>query len=202
LLFSTLEVTTTKNQNNKSFYTKKPGGIIMTKQVEKNRDSLAGGLILVTIGLIALAGQFINFDSFPDLEMFIVPAIGIVLLLWGIITRQAGPIIPGGIMSGIGLGIVLIASPFEIVSPANEGGIFMLSFALGWVLITVLTAVFTPRTHFWPLIPAAIMALVGGTVLVGGIFETTLQLLGKLWPLALIALGAGILLQSASNKAS
>lgn len=174
----------------------------MTKQVENNRDGLAGGLILVVIGLIALAGQFIDFDSFPNLEMLIVPAIGVVFLLWGIITRQAGPIIPGGIMSGIGLGIVLIASPIEIVSAANEGGIFMLSFAFGWVLITVLTAVFTRKTHFWPLIPAAIMALIGGTVLVGGIFETALSLLGKLWPLALIALGAGILLQSVRRQTS
>lgn len=174
----------------------------MTKQVEKKRDGLVGGLILVTIGLIALAGQFIDLNSFPDLGLFIVPAIGVILLFWGVISRDAGPIIPGGIMSGIGLGILLIAGPIEIVSNQNEGGVFMLSFAMGWVLITVLTAVFTSETHWWALIPAAIMGLIGGAILVGGIFETALTLLGKLWPVALIALGAGILLQSVRGKTS
>jgi hypothetical protein len=78
----------------------------------------------------------------------------------------------------------------------------MLSFALGWVLITVLTAVFTEETHWWALIPAAIMGLIGGTVLVGGFFETALTLLGKFWPVALIVLGASVLLQAVRGKAS
>lgn len=174
----------------------------MTKQVEKKRDGLVGGIILVVIGLIALVGQFVDLDGFPNLGLFIVPAIGVIFLLWGIISREAGSIIPGGIMSGIGLGIVLIAGPFEIASGENEGGIFMLSFALGWVLITVLTAVFTEETHWWALIPGAIMGLIGGTVLVGGVFETILSLLGDLWPLALIVIGGWILIQAMRGKAS
>ncbi len=173
----------------------------MTKQVEKKRDGLVGGLILVTIGLIALAAQFIDLDGFPNLGLLIVPTIGILLLLWGVFTRDAGPIIPGGIMSGIGLGIVLIAGPFELVSGQNEGGVFMLSFALGWLLITVLTAVFTSKTHWWALIPATIMGLIGGAILVGGVFETVLSFFGKLWPIALIALGVSVLLQSIRKQA-
>jgi hypothetical protein len=174
----------------------------MTNQVEKKRDGLVGGIILVIIGLIAFVGQVVDLDAFPNLGLFIVPAIGAILLMWGVFTRDAGPIIPGGIMSGIGLGILLVAEPFELVSPENEGGFFMLSFALGWVLITVLTAVFTEETHWWALIPAAIMGLIGGTVLVGGFFETALTLLGKFWPVALIVLGASILLQAVRGKAS
>jgi hypothetical protein len=174
----------------------------VTKNVNKKRDGLAGGLILVVIGLIALAGQFVKLDSLPDLGLFVVPAIGIILLVWGVLTREAGPIIPGGIMSGIGLGILLIAGPFDFVSGENEGGVFMLSFALGWVLITVLTAVFTEETHWWALIPAAIMGLVGGTILVGGVFETALDLLGNFWPLALIGVGIGVLIQAMRGKTS
>jgi hypothetical protein len=78
----------------------------------------------------------------------------------------------------------------------------MLSFALGWLLVTVLTAVFTSETHWWALIPAAIMGLIGGTVLVGGLFETILSLLGDFWPVALIILGAWILIQAMREKAS
>jgi hypothetical protein len=174
----------------------------MTKQVEKKREGLVGGLILVVIGLIALAGQFVELDSFPNLGLLIVPGIGALFLLWGIVTREDGLIIPGGIMSGIGLGIVLISGPFEIANGENDGGIFMLSFALGWVLITVLTAVFTSETHWWALIPAAVMGLIGGTVLVGGVFETILSLLGDFWPLALIVVGGWILIQAVRGKAS
>jgi len=175
----------------------------MTKQVEKKRDGLVGGLILIIIGFIALANQFIDFDSLPNLGLFIVPGIGALLLLMGIFTRDAGPIIPGGILSGIGLGSLLIAGPFDgFLSTQNEGGIFLLSFALGWVSITVLTAVFTRKTYWWPLIPAVIMGLIGGTVLVGGVFETALTLFGKLWPIALIALGVSVLLQSVRKQAS
>lgn len=173
----------------------------MTKQVEKKRDGLVGGLILIVIGLIALAAQFVDLDSFPNLGLLIVPGIGVLFLLWGIVIREPGPIIPGGIMSGIGLGILLIAGPFEIVSGENDGGIFMLSFALGWVSITVLTAVFTSETHWWPLIPGAIMGLIGGTVLAGGLFETILSFLGDFWPLVLIGLGAWSLIQAARRKA-
>ena len=172
----------------------------MTKQGEKKQDGLLGGVILVVIGLIALANQFVDFDSFPDLGLLIVPGIGALLLLWGIVNREAGPIIPGGIMSGLGLGIFLTASPYELVSSANEGGVFMLSFALGWVLITVLTAVFTNETHWWPLIPAAIMGLIGGTVLVGGVFESALSFLGTFWPVILIVIGGWSLVQAFRGK--
>ncbi len=174
----------------------------MTKQVEKKHDGYLGGVILVIIGLIALANQFVDLDAFPDLGLLIVPGIGALFLLWGILSREAGLMIPGGIMSGLGLGIFLTASPYELVSEANEGGVFMLSFALGWVLITVLTAVFTEETHWWPLIPAAIMGLIGGTVLVGGIFESILSLLGTFWPLILIGLGVWILIEAVRGKAA
>ncbi|MFZ0547466.1 MAG: hypothetical protein WAM60_18615 [Candidatus Promineifilaceae bacterium] len=174
----------------------------MTKQVEKKRDGLTGGLILVVIGLMALVGQFIDLASFPNFGLLILPGLGVLFLLWGIVTRNAGPIIPGGILSGIGLGVLLTAGQFGVVNGDNEGGIFMLSFALGWVLITVLTGVFTRETHWWPLIPAAIMGLIGGTVLAGGVFETVLRLLGNIWPVALIVLGCWILIQTMRGKAS
>jgi hypothetical protein len=168
----------------------------MTKQVEKKRDGLVGGLVLVVVGLIALAGQFVDLSSLPDLGLFIVPAIGSILLLWGIVSREAGLIIPGGIMGGIGLGILLVSGPFQLVNGENEGGVFMLAFALGWVSITVLTAIFTEETHWWALIPAAIMGLIGGTVLVGGVFETVLSLIGRFWPVALIGLGMYVLIHN------
>jgi hypothetical protein len=105
-------------------------------------------------------------------------------------------------MSGLGLGIILETNQLGFVNVENDGGLFMLSFALGWVLITVLTAVFTPETHWWALIPAGIMGLIGGSILVGGAFEALLTFLGTFWPVILIGLGIWILIQSfRGNKA-
>jgi len=60
---------------------------------------------------------------------------------------------------------------------------------------SALTAVFTDETHWWALIPAGIIGLIGAAVLWDGLFMTTLQLLGKLWPLALIIAGLAILFE-------
>ncbi|MCB8946360.1 MAG: hypothetical protein H6658_21660 [Ardenticatenaceae bacterium] len=156
--------------------------------MEKKRDNTMGGLVLIGIGLLVLAGNLIDLGDIK-LGAYVLPAISILLLLWGIITHEAGPIIPGGIMGGISAGIFLTSSV------DGDGGLFMLAFAGGWVLITVLTAVFTNETHWWPLIPGGIMALVGFTALYGGIFASTLAFLGKIWPITLIALGIYVLWQ-------
>jgi len=48
---------------------------------------------------------------------------------------------------------------------ADQNGVFLLCFALGWFLITLLTALST-CTQWWALIPGGIMALIGGAILV------------------------------------
>ena len=109
--------------------------------------------------------------------------------------------IPGGILSGIGWGAVLVTGPFADTGDV-EGGVFMLTFAAGWALITVLTAVFTNQTHWWPLIPGGIMALIGGGILFGGVFMQGLTLLGQIWPVFLILLGLFVLFQGIKGNAA
>jgi hypothetical protein len=73
-------------------------------------------------------------------------------------------IIPGGVLTGIGLGILAIQGPWHF-PVEGQNAIFLLCFALGWFLITILTALFT-CTQWWALIPGGIMALIGCTILV------------------------------------
>ena len=47
----------------------------------------------------------------------------------------------------------------------DQSGVFLVCFALGWFLITLLTGLFT-RTQWWALIPGGIMAVIGGSILV------------------------------------
>jgi predicted membrane protein len=53
--------------------------------------------------------------------------------------------------------------------------------------------VFTPKPHWWPLIPGGIMAVIGAGLLFGGVFMQGLTLLGQIWPIFLILLGLYVL---------
>ncbi len=60
----------------------------------------------------------------------------------------------------------------------------------------MLTALFADETHWWPLIPGGIMLLIGLAAGFGSIFGSLLNLLGNLWPIALIAAGLYVLYQA------
>ncbi len=156
------------------------------------RNELIAGLMLIGLGILILVAQLVNIST---IGLLIPILLGAIFMLWGITTRTAGLMIPGGILGGIGLGVLLIAGPFERFAGNDEqsGAIFMLSFALGWLSITVATALFGEETHWWPLIPGAIMGVIGGALIFGGIFVAALELLGTIWPAFLIVIGLVIL---------
>jgi hypothetical protein len=155
------------------------------ERVSEKRTGLFWGLVMVVIGLVILGTQFLNLGAFwGQIGVFILPVLGVIFLAWGIFNRVAGFIIPGSILSGLGTGVVLTSQ--NIVTGDAGDGTFMLSFAVGFLMIAPLTWAFTDEKHWWSLIPGSIFALVGLTVMYGGVFEQTLILLGQLWPVALI----------------
>lgn len=161
-----------------------------TRTLEKSpqRDRVVGGTILIGLGLLFLLGQFFN------IGLLVLPILGIAFMVAGIATRKAGFFVPAGILSGIALGTFLIEGPYTIVSGDEaRGGVFLLSFALGWAGITLLSTLFTDEPQRWPLIPGGIMALIGAALLAGSPGLQLLQIVGYLWPLALIAAGLAII---------
>lgn len=171
----------------------------MKEQAKEKNEDLVWGIILIAIGLFVLTARFIELDE-SLLGLAILPLLGIGFLTWGITTREAGLMIPGGILSGIGLGVVLLNGPFDFLSGDDSGGIFMFSFAFGWVLITITSALFSDETQWWPLIPATIMTLIGLGIFAGGIFWSLLSIISGLWPVGLILIGLYILYQAAQTK--
>jgi hypothetical protein len=151
---------------------------------EKN-DHFVGGVILIVIGLVALTLQVGDYFGIGNI---VLPVVGLALLGWGILARHAGPMIPGGIFTGIGVGAML-TNGFANMGDEKTGGLFLIGFAGGWVLITILSALFTDETHWWPLIPGGILAFVGLAISLGGAALNLLQLLGNIWPAGLIVLG-------------
>ncbi len=162
-----------------------------------NRGGWVTGVGLIAVGLLILTAQFIRSDW---LGLLFLPTLGLIFLVWGSAARNVGLLIPGGVLIGIGLGTFLIESAFPGLEDTATGGVFLLSFSLGWGLITLLSAVFTDRVHWWPLIPGGIMALIGGTLLVGGAALEALGLTGRWWPLGLIGLGIWLLLRRGARQ--
>lgn len=160
----------------------------------KRGGSLVGGLILIVVGIVALVAQFVEIGE--TIGFLVLPALSVIFIIAGIATRQSGFFIPGGILAGLGLGTYLVAGPFADRASQDEGGIFMLAFAAGWVLIPILSILFSRgERHLWALIVAAILGLVGAAVTYGGAALTALEMLGRWWPLFLIAGGIAIILK-------
>lgn len=154
-----------------------------------SKSTFATGIILMLIGVGLLIAQFVSLMAFFPLLL------GLIFLAAGVLTRKAGLLIPGGIIGGTGLGILMIDRQWIITENGMErGGLFLIAMSAGWVAITVLSKLFTDETQVWPLFPAAGMILVGALELMGETGLNILQLLGQYWPVILVVIGAGMLI--------
>ncbi|HEY0607984.1 MAG TPA: hypothetical protein VGD58_34045 [Herpetosiphonaceae bacterium] len=175
-------------------------------QAQQSRQgNMSAGLILIGIGLMVFLVNRL------ELGQLLIPLLGGSFLLWGILARAAGPLVPGGILSGIGLGIALTSQAGQTMSDDHTGGLFLLGFAAGWFSITLLSTLFTKDRQWWPLIPGGIMAVIGGSILLGGVWLellsvisaawlSMLSVVGAVWPLGLIALGIFLLWRQRSAR--
>ncbi|MFP4343264.1 MAG: hypothetical protein ACLFU8_01095 [Anaerolineales bacterium] len=157
----------------------------------KKTKNLVGGLLLILVGALLLAARFTDSDI---LGLAIPLLLGLGFLAWALTARSVGLLIPGGILTGIGTGALLIESIGANLSESGEGGLFLVAFAGGWGLISLLAALVLKTEMWWPLIPAAIIGAVGGALLIGGTALKVLELVNDLWPLGLIIIGLYLLL--------
>jgi hypothetical protein len=156
------------------------------------RNSAIAGIAIIALGLIALASQL----GVPETTGFLIPpALAGIFLVWGLFTRTFGLIIPGGILSGVSLGILMTQRPFAGASEPVSGGVFLLAFSLGWALIAALSPYTARSFQWWPLVPGAILAGIGALLLAGASGLALLQALGYIWPAVLIVAGIIVLIR-------
>ena len=150
----------------------------------------AAGVILIIFGLASLLQRWL------DIGNYIVLLLGLFMLVWGSVSRRTGWIIPGGVLTGIGLGILAQEGRWFFPA-ADQEGVFLVCFALGWFLITALTALFT-KTQWWALIPGGIMTVIGGSILAtnGAVRWEDLNLV-----YAVILISAGLILLAYKGRA-
>jgi hypothetical protein len=150
------------------------------------RDRIVFAVVLILVGIAGLALQLV--ESTPGAGGVVVLLIGLGLLGAFAFTRQYGYLIPGGIMTGLGAGIV--ASDVLTLTDEGTGGVIVLGLGLGFLSIWVIGGlVRVVEHHWWPLIPGGILAVIGAALLVGG------QAVGLLdyWYVVVIALGVIVL---------
>lgn len=161
-------------------------------KTKPNRDRVILAVMLIIIGLLTFISQIVDV---PSIELLILPGLALIFLIWGLLTREIGLIIPGGILAGVALGVYLIAGPFADLAEEDMAGVFMLAFSLGWALIALLSPLTKQKFQWWPLIPGAIIGLVGLALVRGGAALQVLEIIGYAWPLVLVAIGAYLLLR-------
>lgn len=125
----------------------------------QRRDQWVGGAVLITIGVALLLGQYVG-----DAGRFVVLGIGVVLLVLFAISRNPGALIGGGIMTGLGIGIVLAT---ELEGDA-AGSAVLLGLGGGFLGVWLVGLLFrVEETRIWPLIPGAILGIIGVALLAG-----------------------------------
>jgi hypothetical protein len=148
----------------------------------QQRDQWVGGAVLIAIGGALLLGQLVG-----DAGQFILLGIGIVLLVLFAVSRNPGTLIGGGIVTGLGAGVLVAANTTGDIAGAAVLFGLGLGFVGVWLVGTLLRL---PETRVWPLIPGAILVVIGVVVLAGPEAAEALELL---WPIALIGVGAVVI---------
>lgn len=122
-------------------------------------DKAVGGLVLVAIGLVIIASYLI-----PGFGEYALLTVGIVCLIAFAMTREYGLAVAAGIVTGMGVGVVLTT----VATDPSDGVAFLIAFAAGFASVWVLGLFADPReTNPWPLVPAALFAAVAVTVASG-----------------------------------
>ena len=148
-----------------------------------SRDQIVFAVVLIAVGAIGLLSRW--WQPTGDVGGWVVAVIGLGFLAAFAYTRQYGYLVPGGIMTGLGLGIV-VSQSVRFVSSEGEGGAVVLGLGLGFGLVWLIgTLVQTGKPNFWALIPGGILSTIGTLLLVGG---GAVQLLDW-WGSALILIG-------------
>ena len=153
------------------------------------RGIIGGGL--VALGLLLLVGTLTDSTL---VGMLFLLLLGLFFLTWGAAAHQVGFLIPGSILSGLGLGVFIIQVVMPQAPEPTRGGIVVLGLALGFLAITPVARLLTPSVHYWPLIPGAILAFIGVSLVIGGAALDVLEVFGTyLWSVVLIVIGAFLL---------
>ena len=153
------------------------------RAVHRNRRSqVAAGAALIVIGIVALALQYLD-----------GPGRAVILLLAGgsfiaayFYSDIYGLLIPGGVLTGLGLGSLGEWREVAVRDPNAVG------LGIGFIAIYVVERLYRRRAHWWPLIPGIL--LVGSGL--GARFGDVGHILWRWAPAILVLLGVVLVVRA------
>lgn len=113
-----------------------------------------------------------------------------------------GPTVAGSTIAGFVVSVALVIGPFGGAQEHVIAGTALLGWALGWALLAGLSTRWTDQPQRWAVVPAAVMAVAGGGLLIFRPGADAFNVLGWVWPPALIALAVWMTGQSRRNLRS
>lgn len=159
-----------------------PPPALPPRRPEPRRDAgWVAGLFLVGLGALLLVGREV-----PDAGRYVVLVVGLGLLVLFAANREYGVLVPGCIVTGVGLGIVLASEYTGEVG----GALFMLSLGGGFLAIWVIGGLFRLSEHHgWPLVPGLILGSIGAATAAGERGRPAADAIATGWPLVLVLIG-------------
>lgn len=115
---------------------------------------------------------------------------------------RIGLIVAGSLITGLVVSLVLVIGPLGGAQEHVIMGAALLGWAFGWALLAVLSTRWTDQPQRWAVVPAALMALAGASLLIFQPDANAFNLLGWIWPPALIALAVWMTIQARTHLRS
>jgi pimeloyl-ACP methyl ester carboxylesterase len=107
-----------------------------------------------------------------------------------------GPIVAGSVFFGLVVSLALVIGPFGGAEEHVIMGAALLGWALGWGVLAVLSIRWSSQPQRWAIVPAALMALSGASLLIFKPDANAMNVLAWIWPLTLIALAVWMAVQA------
>ncbi len=145
------------------------------------------------IGSTAFVFLFTTGTPF-EFILYILSALGVSLLMWGVARRLFGLIIPGCLLLGIGPGIYFAWGNANPANPLVQTGLMLVWFALGFALISLFSRTLKHIFIWWPFIPGGVLAMVGWGLYLGGDPDNAVSFISNTGSIALIIFGLYLIL--------
>lgn len=151
------------------------------------------GAVLIGLGVMLFAAERVP-EGYESLT--VIAGIGLILVVVALVTRAYGVLIPGGLMTGIGLGVSAVEN--LTVEGLAAAGVILGGIGLGFVLVYLLDRLFLRASNAWPMIPAVLL-IGGGAVFYfaarAGVGAEAQEVLNLVWAALLIGFGLWILVR-------
>lgn len=151
------------------------------------------------LGLLAAVFLLTRMVVF-DFILFLGVGLGIIFLVSGLKTRLLGLLIAGGVIVGVSAGISFAWGYMAKSHALLQTGAMLIWFGLGWALITVTARIAFHRMVWWPLIPGAILTVVGWGLYLSGNPGNAAAVLGNTGAMMMIVLGLYLILMRKGIK--